>query len=63
MLTQVNTGGAGRALVFVSDARVDEVLWSAYHRYDKSAVTKELLQRYLQPTRKHRARRRKVSYG
>jgi hypothetical protein len=63
MLAQVNTGGAQRALVFVSDAYVDEALWSAYYSYDKRAVTKELLRRYLQPPRKHRARRRKLSHG
>jgi hypothetical protein len=63
MLAQVKTGGAKRAPVFVSDERVHEVLWSAYHRYDESAVTKELLRRYLQPERQHRPRRRKLSHG
>jgi predicted Fe-S protein YdhL (DUF1289 family) len=55
--------GAKRPLVFLCDERVDEALWSAYHRRDKRAVTKELLQRYLRPSRKHRARRRKLSHG
>jgi hypothetical protein len=63
MLAQVNTGGAKRAPAFVSDERVDEVLCSAYHRYDKSAVTKELRRRYLQPQRQDRPRRRKLSHG
>ena len=27
--------------------QIDETLWAAYRRYDKSAVTEELLRRYL----------------
>jgi hypothetical protein len=30
-----------------ADSDVDEALWAAYRRYDKSAVTKQLLRRYL----------------
>jgi hypothetical protein len=63
MLANLNGGGLKRPLVIVSDEHVDEALWSAYHRYNKSAVTKELLQRYLQPQHRHRARLRKLSHG
>src|SRR4029077_15173737 len=31
----------------VPDCEIDEALWAAYRRYDKSAVTKQLLRRYL----------------
>ena len=30
-----------------ADYEIDEALWAAYRRYDKSAVTKQLLRRYL----------------
>ena len=30
-----------------SDQEIDEALWAAYRRYDKSAVTENLLRRYL----------------
>ena len=30
-----------------SDYEIDEALWAAYRRYDKSAVTEQLLRRYL----------------
>jgi hypothetical protein len=30
-----------------ADCEIDEALWAAYRRYDKSAVTKQLLRRYL----------------
>jgi hypothetical protein len=30
-----------------ADCEIDEALWTAYRRYDKSAVTKQLLRRYL----------------
>jgi hypothetical protein len=43
--TQANSPSTSR------DARattqIDETLWAAYRRYDKSAVTEELLRRYL----------------
>ena len=29
------------------DHEIDEALWAAYRRYDKSAVTQNLLRRYL----------------
>jgi hypothetical protein len=29
------------------DYQIDEALWAAYRRYDKSAVTEKLLRRYL----------------
>lgn len=35
------------AIVFETDERVDEALWSAYERNDKGAVTQALFQRYL----------------
>jgi hypothetical protein len=63
MLTHVNAGRANRALLYVPDKHMDEALWAAYHRHDKRAVTKELLQRYLQPPRNHCARRRQLSHG
>jgi hypothetical protein len=31
----------------IDDCEIDEALWAAYRRYDKSAVTEELLRRYL----------------
>jgi hypothetical protein len=30
-----------------ADCEIDEALWAAYRRSDKSAVTKQLLRRYL----------------
>jgi hypothetical protein len=62
MLAGINTRRAKRVLGFESDGQVDEALWSAYERYDKIAVTKALLQRYVQP-RKREARRRKLNRG
>jgi len=62
MLTGINRRRARRVLGFESDGQVDEALWSAYERYDKIAVTKALLQRYVQP-RKQEAPRRKLSHG
>lgn len=63
MLAQVNTRRMNGARAFASDERLDEVLWSAYYRCDKSAVTKALLKRYLQPPRRDRPLPRKLSYG
>jgi hypothetical protein len=31
----------------ISDYKIDEALWAAYRRYDKSAVTAKLLRHYL----------------
>ena len=31
----------------INDHDIDEALWTAYRRYDKSAVTEQLLRRYL----------------
>jgi hypothetical protein len=31
----------------VSDYEIDGALWAAYRRYDKTAVTEQLLRRYL----------------
>ena len=31
----------------IDDHDIDEALWTAYRRYDKSAVTEQLLRRYL----------------
>jgi hypothetical protein len=49
-------------LGFEPDEQVDEALWSAYEQCDNTAVTKALLQRYLQP-RKQEARRRNLNRG
>jgi len=38
MMTQPN---------FSADIGMDEALWAAYHRSDKTAVTKELFYRFL----------------
>lgn len=39
------------------DREIDEALWAAYRRYDKSAVTQNLLRRYLTPSKAVRGRR------
>jgi len=33
------------------DYRIDEALWAAYRRYDRSAVTEKLLRKYLRLAR------------
>jgi hypothetical protein len=38
--------------VHLSNNEIDEALWAAYRRYDKSAVMEKLLRRYLMPQRK-----------
>lgn len=48
------SGGDKRS---ASDHEIDEALWAAYRRYDKSAVTQNLLRRYLTPTKAVRQRR------
>jgi hypothetical protein len=43
----------------VANCEIDEILWQAYRRYDKTTVTKQLLDRYLKrvitsaPTGRH----------
>jgi hypothetical protein len=39
------------------DQEIDEALWAAYRRYDKSAVTQNLLRRYLAASKAMRGRR------
>ncbi|PYJ28067.1 MAG: hypothetical protein DME80_07415 [Verrucomicrobia bacterium] len=39
------------------DHEIDEALWAAYRRYDKSAVTQNLLRRYLTTAKAVRRRR------
>jgi hypothetical protein len=39
------------------DHEIDEALWAAYRRYDKSAVTQNLLRRYLVTAKAVRRRR------
>jgi hypothetical protein len=39
------------------DQEIDEALWAAYRRYDKRAVTQNLLRRYLTTARAVRRRR------
>lgn len=62
MIADMKTGQIRRPFVFESVEDVDAALWSAYQRYDKSAVTKALCQRYLRP-RKQEARRRQLNRG
>src|SRR5213083_901830 len=39
------------------DHEIDEALWAAYRRYDKSAVTQNLLRRYLMTAKAVRRKR------
>jgi hypothetical protein len=39
------------------DQEIDEALWAVYRRYDKSAVTQNLLRRYLAASKAMRGRR------
>jgi len=63
MLADTNTRPKKVATSVASDARVDEALWSAYQRYDKNAVTKELLCRYVHQPSKHVCRKQSLSHG
>lgn len=58
-----NESGAKRSRVFMSNRDIDELLWSAYRRYDRREGTKELLHRYLKPMRRRRVCRRELSHG
>ena len=46
-----------RRLRSTFDQEIDEALWAAYRRYDKSAVTQNLLRRYLVTAKAIRRRR------
>ena len=43
--------GAQPAPVALANEDLDEAVWAAYQRYDKTAVTEELLRRYLDQRR------------
>jgi len=45
------------------DHEIDEALWAAYRRYDKSAVTQNLLRRYLMTAKAVRRKRIFHSWG
>ena len=47
----------GRHARSASEHEIDEALWAAYRRYDKSAVTQNLLRRYLTLAKAVRRRR------
>lgn len=47
----------GRRTRSASEHEIDEALWAAYRRYDKSAVTQNLLRRYLTLAKAVRRRR------
>jgi hypothetical protein len=49
--------------VHLSNNEIDEALWAAYRRYDKSAVTQKLLRRYLMTAAKIEGARPSRSTG
>ena len=55
--------GAQRPLVALANEDLDEVLWAAYWRHDKNAVTEELLRRCLHQRRGNRQRMRGARHG
>jgi hypothetical protein len=55
--------GAQRPLVALANEDLDEALWAAYRRHDKTEVTEGLLRRYIHQRRDNRQRMRGARDG